>query len=181
MRGGSVFLFVAAGSAIAGSPASFAQAAGDLFIEVGECIELESTNERLACFERRVDAALTEQSGGEREANVPGVQSARDDSAANGAPSSHDASPADTPTVVEEAEQSEQSEQIVSRIVALDERLPNAYVITLENGQTWRQVRSERYPLRVDHHVRIYPTRWGNSYRLTTEESRGFIQVERVR
>lgn len=39
-------------------------------------------------------------------------------------------------------------EQLMSTIAALDERLPNEYVITLENGQTWRQMRAQRYPHR---------------------------------
>lgn len=171
---------VSAVGALAGSPASFAQAAGDLTIAVGECIELESDDERLACFDRRVDAALADGSG---------ARSDTDGSPANGsAAPSRGASPARAPALAEEAAQAglprptqPQPAQILSRIAALDERLPNSYLITLENGQTWRQVRSERYSLRVGHHVRIYPTRWGNSYRLTAEESRGFIQVERVR
>lgn len=175
----SVFMLVSAVSASVGSPARFARAAGDPSIEVGECIEIESAGERLACFDRQVDAALTEQSESTDDNIVPGVQNAPDDSPARGPTSpSRDASPARAPLVAEEAGQ---PEQIVSRIVALDERLPNAYLITLENGQTWRQVRSERYALRVGHHVRLHPTRWGSSYRLTAEESKGFIQVERVR
>jgi hypothetical protein len=176
MKIGSVFMLVSAVSVPGGSPASFAQAAGDLSIEVGECVELESAGERLACFDRQVDAARTEQSESTGNDIVPGAQSAPDDSPVRGPRSpSRDASPARAPIAAEEAG------QIVSRILALDERLPNAYLITLENGQTWRQVHSERYPLRVGHQVRVYPTPWGSSYRLTTEESKGFIQVERVR
>lgn len=58
---------------------------------------------------------------------------------------------------------------------------PNQYLITLTNGQVWRQMHSDRYNIREGHAVRIYPTRWGSAYRLTVEELKGFIQVERVK
>ena len=75
----------------------------------------------------------------------------------------------------------EEAGEITGTIAALKEILPNEYLITLENGQIWRQTGSKRYPLQVGHHVRIYPTHWGNSFRLTAEKSKGFIQVERSR
>ncbi|HEU4619493.1 MAG TPA: hypothetical protein VFV10_15760 [Gammaproteobacteria bacterium] len=53
-------------------------------------------------------------------------------------------------------------------------------MITLENGQIWRQMTPEIYPLQEGFEVKIYPTRWGNAYRLSVEELGGFIQVERV-
>jgi hypothetical protein len=73
------------------------------------------------------------------------------------------------------------SEQITGTVAGLDEVRPGAYVITLENGQSWRQMSTKRYPLRVGHRVTIYPTRWGRSYRLAVEELSDFIQVERLR
>jgi hypothetical protein len=71
-------------------------------------------------------------------------------------------------------------EEIRSAIAALDERRPNEHLITLENGQVWRQSLAKRYPLRVGQAIRIYPTRWGDSFRLTAIESNGYIQVERM-
>lgn len=81
----------------------------------------------------------------------------------------------------EEADDAKQQEELYGTIAALRETVPNSYLITLENGQVWRQMRPEFYPLREGHRVRIYSTRWGSSYRLTVEELKGFIQVERVR
>ena len=63
----------------------------------------------------------------------------------------------------------------------LRETVPNSYVITLENGQVWRQMRAKWYPLRLGQRVRVHSTGWGDAYRLTIEETGGFIQVERVR
>lgn len=81
----------------------------------------------------------------------------------------------------QEADEDDESREYVGTIASLRERLPNQYLITLENGQVWRQVYPEHYRLQPGHRVRIYPTRWGTSYRLTVEELHGFIQVERVR
>lgn len=66
-------------------------------------------------------------------------------------------------------------------ISALMELAPNQFLITLANGQVWRQVRPERYLLGVGNDVRVYPSRWGRDYRLSVQDRRGFIQVERVR
>jgi hypothetical protein len=71
--------------------------------------------------------------------------------------------------------------ELHSTISKLREYVPGRYLITLENGQVWRQMVAERYRLRVGHNVRIYPSRWGKSFRLSAEELKGFIQVERVR
>jgi len=55
-----------------------------------------------------------------------------------------------------------------------------AWIITLSNGQIWRQTVPEPFNLRQGYAVRIYPSRWGTSYRLSTEQIHGFIQVERI-
>jgi hypothetical protein len=55
-----------------------------------------------------------------------------------------------------------------------------AWIITLSNGQVWRQTEPEPYNLKQGYAVRIYPSRWGTSYRLSTEQIHGFIQVERI-
>jgi len=71
--------------------------------------------------------------------------------------------------------------ELHSTIRKLKEPVPDRYLITLENGQVWRQMVGERYGLRVGHNVRIYPMHWGKSFRLSAEGLEGFIQVERVR
>jgi hypothetical protein len=73
-----------------------------------------------------------------------------------------------------------EADEIVSRVQSLRETVPNSYIITLENGQVWRQMRPQSYPLRPGQDVRIYGTRWGTASRLTADELKSFIQVERV-
>ncbi len=69
----------------------------------------------------------------------------------------------------------------VSRVTEVHEVLPNALQITLENGEVWRQTFSKQFELRPGAQVRIYGTRWGNASRLSADDLKGYIQVERVR
>ena len=71
--------------------------------------------------------------------------------------------------------------EIRATITALRERGPNSWLITLDNGQMWDQVRPQWYPLRPGQQVRLYPTQWGSSYRLSALERGGYIQVTLVR
>lgn len=71
--------------------------------------------------------------------------------------------------------------EIRATITALRERGPNSWLITLDNGQMWDQVRPQWYPLRPGQQVRLYPTNWGSSYRLSALERGGYIQVTQVR
>lgn len=129
-----------------------AQPADELIIDVGECAELQSDAERYECYDRVTDAA---RSNRDRQADASDKRS-------------------ESPPIGDR-------EEITSSIVALDERSPNRHVITLENGQVWHQTITERFPLRVGEKVRIYPTHWGTSYRLTALDRNGFIQVKRIR
>ncbi len=83
------------------------------------------------------------------------------------------------------AEQSQESDaaegQYLGTITAIRERIPDSYVITLDNGQIREQAAPKRYPLRPGLEVRLYATNWGKSYRLTGLGSGGHIQVRRVR
>jgi hypothetical protein len=76
---------------------------------------------------------------------------------------------------------SEQQAEIVAKVVELRETVPNAFLITLDNGQVWRQASPEPYPLRTGLEVRLRPGKWGTAYRLTAPELRGQIQVKRER
>ena len=73
------------------------------------------------------------------------------------------------------------SQEIVGTVAALSTTVPNAWLITLDNGQVWRQTFPEQYPLRPGQKVTLRPSRWGGKFRLTADGSNGFIQVERAR
>jgi hypothetical protein len=66
-------------------------------------------------------------------------------------------------------------------VTELHETVPNAWLITLDNGQVWRQNPPQRFALKPGQRVTLRATKWGASYRLSADALSGFIQVERVR
>lgn len=178
-----------------------------LTVEVGECVDLPTPERRLACFEAQVEAAQKEREADTARA----ARGASPSPAAGGAAPAPAARPAEpAPRVVEarvrpEPQRSPSAAQgaspekelrssrreeddsdrlgpdIFARVAELRETVPNSYLITLDNGQIWRQTVPMAYALREGYEVRLYPSRWGDSYRLTNETLRGYIQVERVR
>ena len=144
---------------LAAAHAATAQETDNVTVDVGECTDLESPEERFACYEARVEAELRKRD--------PAAVAAGAERPADAAP------PAQTTD--------EEPREIVSTVAAFRETVPNSYVITLENGQVWRQTFAERYSLRVGQSVTLSPTRWGKRFRLSAEGSNSNIQVERVR
>lgn len=183
------------GIGVAAGSTAFAQSDQRLMVDVGPCVDIQSTLERFECYESRVEAARssgdnasTSQSPQRpRETTVPSPrpqqrqQPAEQDSAAQ----DQDRNVADEDSFGRqeprrEARETEQQQELRSSITALEETVPNSHIITLENGQIWRQMRPERYRIQVGQDVRIYPSPFGSSFRLSADELRGFIQVERV-
>lgn len=166
------------------SPAT-AQDSDNLTVEVSDCAELASAEARLACFDAQVEAARRARPGSDERrgaaAEVPstGVPAAAPSERA--APAEVRREPARTaePFGLRTEESDAASSEIVARVAELRETVPNSYVITLDNGQVWRQTRPLAYPLWQGLEVRIYKARWG--YRMTNRTLRGFITVERVR
>ncbi|HUQ52064.1 MAG TPA: hypothetical protein VM692_07565, partial [Gammaproteobacteria bacterium] len=75
----------------------------------------------------------------------------------------------------------ESNGKVTAGISALRETIPNAWLITLDNGQVWRQDYPEPYPLKVGQRVEIATSGRLSGVRLTAAGLRGSIQVERVR
>ncbi|HEY3517108.1 MAG TPA: hypothetical protein VGL98_08670, partial [Gammaproteobacteria bacterium] len=127
-------------------------------VDVSECVKLTTPEERLACFEAQVEDA----------SNAPPLTTSASTSEF-GRPKAPEAKP-----------EPEEVQEIQALVTELRQTVPNAYLITLDNGQVWRQTVPKMYRLREGSPVRIYMSRW-RAYRLTNEELKGFIQVERVR
>lgn len=68
-----------------------------------------------------------------------------------------------------------------AKVAQLSQYKSNAWEITLDNGQVWRQVYSQSFLLRKGDDVKIYPTTWGEQFRLETVSGRGFLRVQRLR
>lgn len=181
--------------------ALLAQQAGSetLLIDAGPCLNFETSVERLVCFEEQAKAAAQAREGAASTATVnslPVLKIQRTVPAAAPAqmpaPAAAEAAPAPATAVADpqaafglptqtESEQKEQRNELHSTIASFRELQPNQYVITLENGQVWKQMHSQRYALENGMPVHIYPTRWGSAFRLSADELGGFIQVERVK
>jgi len=58
-------------------------------------------------------------------------------------------------------------DELHDTVTELVQSKPNLWRIRLASGQVWRQ-------------VRIYPSRWGDDYRLQIDRLNGFIQISRV-
>jgi hypothetical protein len=154
---------------IAGAAAVHSVAAqiDSVVVEVGECVDLPTPEQRLACFEAQVEAA--------RSAPPAAAAAAAPAAASSTAPEDFGLREPE-PKEVREA-----PPEIHAKVVELRETVPNAFLITLDNGQVWRQTQPKYdYVLRPGSDVRIFASRW-RSFRLDSPQQRGYIQVERVR
>src|SRR5205814_6021710 len=138
--------------------------------------------ERLACFEAQVEAARHREARAS-EPTVPSTDAAVPTGPSTDAvvesPKSASESRSDENGRGAERGSERQPVEIVAKVAELRQTVPNAYVITLDNGQVWRQAHPMPYPLRTGLVVRVRETKFG--YRLSAPELHGQIQVERVR
>jgi hypothetical protein len=160
--------------------AADAQPSERVTVDIGDCVDIEAREQRLQCYEdratevlqaREVEHSDTQDATSSEVAQADRRESRRSERRLR---SQQDAATAN------EAPESSGGE-IVATVTALQELEPNAYLITLDNDQVWRQNRLKPNRLRVGTEVRLRPTRWGPSYRLTAPGINGYLQVERVR
>jgi hypothetical protein len=167
---------------------AFGQQPGGLRVDVGECVKLESPGERLDCYERQVKRAQTAPVAPPPAvvppppaAAPPSVAAPRAAAPAPAAPSA----PAARDVRVEDArvanDPPSSGPALRGTITALRETVPNRWLITLENGQMWRQTYAEPYPLRIGQRVEVSKSGRRSSYQLAAVGLNGDIQVEPVR
>jgi hypothetical protein len=160
-------------------------------VDVSECVKLTTAEERLACFEKQVESSRANPSSAgapadPRTAPPPSAappQAAAPPTAApppSAAPAPSAATPPNTAPPPSSGGGREIPADVEARVAELRETVPHAYLITLDNGQVWRQTVPKAYALRPGDPVRVYFSKW-RTYRLTNERLRSFIQVERVR
>ena len=161
LRTAGLAAIVASAATIATIGTAAAQAPGpSVSVDVSECVKLTTPEERLACFEAQVEGAKTA---------TPAT-----------APTASGSQGSDAVEFGTAGGEEPEVPEIQARITDLRETVPHAYLITLDNGQVWRQTVPKNYGLREGIPVRIYYSRW-RAYRLTNEQLKSFIQVERVR
>lgn len=160
-----------------------AQESQGVTVDVNKCLALEKRDERLECFDAQVEAAKraapAQGSAPAAAAAPPAAGAAAAGStgaaAASNAPAAAARPPAPPPA---KSSPAAPDADVVARVAGLRETLPNKYVITLDNGQVWRQRQPMQYPLREGMEVHVKDTRFG--YRLTAPQLRGQIAVELV-
>jgi len=171
-----------------------AQERGEVTVDVERCLDIQSAEERQACFAAQVDQVLQERSQASARAEAPDEERERDVERERDARRQ-----AEREREVERDRQAEREsrsrdsaasasredeaddQEYFGKVVEIREYKPSAYVITLDNGQVWQQTEPKRYPLRPGLEVRIYSTQWGKSYRMAGVDSGGHIQVRRLR
>jgi hypothetical protein len=151
-------LRIAGVAAVVASAAAIGLASAQV-VNVSECVKLTTPEERLACFEAQVEDG--------RNNPVP-------------APATSGSQKSGSTEFGADGDREPEVQEIAARVTDLRQTVPNSYLITLDNGQVWRQTVPKMYALREGSPVRIYYSRW-RTYRLTNDQLKGFIQVERVR
>jgi hypothetical protein len=182
---------ILAGLAVPG--AVLGQQPESVTVDVGACVNLESPGERLDCYEEQVKRARAQ-------APLPSPAPAATAPPARAAPAAAPPAappPAAAPPASPSAPAGERQVRVENArvpnggssdelklegtIAALRETVPNAWVITLDNGEVWRQDFPTAFGLRVGQRVQITQERRFRGYRLTVVGMNGFIQVEPVR
>ena len=137
--------------------------------ELGRCAAVADVNARVACY----DGLAREQQGKPlspqppRAVLAPEPVVAKRESAGQPQATGPSDAPGDT--------------DVVDKIASFTEIQPNRLQITLGNGQVWQQTVGKAFFIRKEDSVRISPSSWGHSFRLTVDGHPDFIQVRRLR
>jgi hypothetical protein len=144
------------------------------------CAAIESAVARLDCFDELARSTTPARATADSRAPPRVPDEARRDPNERATASPEPANLEEGVSRREQRQADRTAREIVGEVAALREIQPGRLEITLTNGQIWRQRNSERYYLQPGHEVRIYPSGFGQYFRLSANELRSFIQVERV-
>jgi hypothetical protein len=136
---------------------AFAQQVPDTTVDISRCMDIKESAERIRCYDALADTVRARKPAKEEEVQAFGKESAR----------------------VVEADEGRQ--ELHDRIASLRTAPTGRWIVTLASGQVWHQTVTGSYSLRTGMDVRIYPTRFGNGFRLQAQDLKGFIQVERIK
>ena len=184
------------------SAATFAaENTAPVIIDASPCLDIVSPIERLACFEEQANAAQGRSTAVPQQ-NQPVVsnprstrqQPAQSSPQVEPQPASGTQQQAETASIPpadsvesnfglpeEKVNENSPANELIARVAEIKEFDRNRFLITMDNGQVWEQINSKRFALEEGDEVRIYPTRWGSSYRLSSLSHKGYIQVKRLR
>lgn len=130
-----------------------------------QCRQVESIEERVACYDRYVDS--THPKDAVTAVRIPDAQSLFGE---------HDS---EAKQIVAEALSIEQIDQVLAEVANVSRSASRKLVVTLENGQVWQQVDSQALHLKEGDAVVIRKASLG-SYRLEKESGSRRIRVRRL-
>lgn len=177
-----------------GANSTLAQGVTPVYVDVSQCRNINVDLARVACYDTLADIALKKAASGKNQALVPqnniNRQMRQDnwimrEELARLRKESNDIQEGDTFDDFGKRDnrivnRDDGKRELFDRIVSL-KKSANGWLVTLESGQVWRQMNNKRYALREGQEVRIFPSIWGDSYRLSVKKLGSFIQVERLR
>jgi hypothetical protein len=146
---------------------AIAQDAPATTVDIGRCMDIKDRSDRIRCY----DALADEVRARSRPQGAPTTGSAGTDKLSTFGKES--------PARVVDTKDG--GEELHDRVESLRTSPAGNWILTLESGQVWQQSIPGSYNLRKGHEVRIYPSKWGNTYRLSAKELNGFIQVQRIK
>ena len=154
-------------------------------VEAGlrDCGQLTDSVARYACYDRLTSTLRPSAPGsvqGPTRSTIPAVRPAApaaDVPANTAAPeAATTASSSSTDTAA-----GGESREMTDTVVEVRQREPGMLMVTLSSGQVWRQVNGRAYALKPGMQIRLYRGLFGGSWRITNDDLKGFIQVERVK
>jgi hypothetical protein len=141
------------------------------------CRQIEDIAQRVACYDNFVDARFPMESSDGAATITPPEES--ESSAVPDAKSLFGTSDAEAKQIVEMSLAIEQIDNIVAYVTDVQESATRKLVITLENGQVWRQLDNQRLPLKTGETVVIRKASLG-SFLLEKDTGSRNIRVKRT-
>jgi len=134
------------------------------------CRQIEDIAQRVSCYDDFVDASFpmeSSESASIESSPIPDAQSL------------FGTNDAEAKRIVETSLAIEQIDSIVAKVAGVQESSTRKAVITLENGQAWRQLDNQRLPLKAGETVIIRKASLG-SFLLEKESGSRAIRVKRT-
>ena len=150
--------------------------AGSFEESVAACREIASATQRVSCYDAVVDSRPGNKSKAVEKEVVAVTVKTRTLPTSQSLFGQADA---DAKRQVEEAVNIEQISQIKAAVTRIDKAANNQLLLTLDNGQRWRQMDNQRTRLSVGDTVVIRKASLG-SYRLEKEAGNRKLRVRRV-
>lgn len=144
-----------------------AAASSTLFaVDLSPCASIKKDSRRIACYDELAEMQASKSAGALNTVNT--VEKNND-------------LEAEEFGIEKTKTKAESTQELIGRVVKIKEISPNKRLISLANGQIWRQMGAENFFIRNNDSVRIYKRSSRKYFRLSVEGRSKFIQVKRVK